>query len=287
MDIYKLSGKASPLGVLKAFSWGVLAACVSSFIYGVFTYYIPTIYLLWLPTLAYVLALGGCIGAAAMKEQIRNTRVATVLSFGLGLLAVYLSWVSWLYFYDQSLVPDPHLILNPLELFYSILDLGHLGAFWSVTRGARPEPFTLEGTSVYCAWIVEALAIIFMTPFFALSTFDRAVFCEKCYHWLNKDDDKLLFLEALNEKLTRPRLIGGDLSVLNEIGLYQNLPTGKGELPKPSTLVTLRRCKNCSYTYLLNVDEITYRHGFYTTRHGASPAPNKVDEKQKIGRAHV
>ena len=92
METYRHSGAVPLTGLLRAVATGLVVAGVLGVVYSYLVVYIPIIYINFLVTCVFGLAIGWSVGRAAKSGKIQNTFLVGWLGFVFGLAGLYVAW---------------------------------------------------------------------------------------------------------------------------------------------------------------------------------------------------
>jgi hypothetical protein len=219
---YKPSGQFSMKGFVLVFFSGAVTAVVAGILYGCLLRYIPFIYVKAFLCIGFAFALAYALGRAAIFGKIRS--IGSMVAFGLifGSMAVYVSWVSWIFF-----ISSPHtLLVMPWHVVSAIVIMAREGV-WSI-RSSTPT-----GLALYAIWFVEACIVVGGSTFMVAGMAGAIPFCERCQQWaglrktipsLDVVPQPVEFIEQLEQgnfaALTRLTRTPG-ASAYTEVELYQ------------------------------------------------------------------
>jgi len=176
-EYYRPSGLFQLSGLLLTVVFGAAAALVCAGVYGYLILYNPFLYINFMATLGLGFLVGVAASAGVSVGKVRNSLVASLLGAGVGVIAVYVSWVVWVHALagraDESLwVVDPTALLGVVGL------LAKEGV-WSI-RSATPT-----GVVLYAIWASEALIVIGLVVAAVHGAASRP-FCERCNAWMSE-----------------------------------------------------------------------------------------------------
>lgn len=232
---YEESGKVPPIGPIIALLMGISTAIALSFAYAYAISFIPFIYLNFILTGFFGVAVGAMTAMGGGIGKIRNEKVVIGLAVFSALIACYMSWVVTVYVWFDS---DAYLF-NPADLL-SIIQLVAQEGVWTL-KGTTPT-----GGALYAVWGIEAAAIIGASYFGALGAYSAEPFCEKCNQWtkvveltdrLEHPEDFEAFLKGLESK---------NYAVLTEL---RNTKSSEAVKMK----VDLLDCSSCSQVHYLRI----------------------------------
>lgn len=239
---YKPSGRAPGDGIAMGLVVGIAAAIPLAFVYSYAILYIPIIGVVtFILTGGFGLLLGVAAGSPMHARKVRSPLVASLVGFGVGLVALYAMWVVWLYGLLQRSDAGSEVTLLGLATWppavWQLMELVNQTGAWSL-KGSTPT-----GGFLWFIWGCEALILVGMPTWLAASTVSDP-FCEKCEAWC-EDKQSFFLTEAVEKKQLLEWLGSGRLDQL-------------AALPAPSTPVSLTttawRC-GCGETATLSVIE--------------------------------
>lgn len=180
---YKHSGVAPVGGILLTLTGGLVAASLLGALYGFLIFWSPFVYINLFITFGFGVILGTAAGGLAKLGKIRNTGLVSVLALAVALFAYYAHWVVW-----TELVTEAW-ILNVTSLSRLLSSIADLGA-WSIFA------WTPTGFSLWAIWCIEALMVIGVGTFAAISIIDTP-FCEDTGQWA-KDETLTVHFKPLS-----------------------------------------------------------------------------------------
>lgn len=175
---YRSSGAVPVGGILFAFGVTLGAVVVLAFLYALLDYFNPIVYLTFLATIGFGVVGGRILKAALVSGKVRNRLVSMVLSVMLGLLAVYATWVSFIWILAKQDGMDL-LVFSTTELI-EIMGLISEQGLWELKGGVKPT-----GLALQAFWLIEALIIVggVVSPFLEA----EVPYCEECSQWSHAD----------------------------------------------------------------------------------------------------
>ncbi|WP_420572589.1 hypothetical protein [Kordia sp.] len=177
---YKPSGKTSPISLLFLLIAIAIGAPIIAFIYSYAILYIPLIYLNILCLFGAAFGIGFVANFVVGMGKVRNKTVAMIFGLIVGLAGLYVSWVVWIYDHANASafveVSYMDLLTNPKALWGIIWEINVHGT-WGIGRSGG----AVDGIMLTIVWIIEALAIVGVSVFFAYS--------KACEPYLENDDD--------------------------------------------------------------------------------------------------
>ncbi len=175
---YRSSGAVPVGGILFAFGLTLGAVVVLGFLYALLDFFNPIVYLTFLATIGYGVVVGKILKATLVSGKVRNRGVSIVLSVMLGLLAVYATWVSFIWILAQQ-EGENWLVFSTTDLI-EIMGLISEQGLWELRGGLKPT-----GLALQAFWLVEALIIVggIVAPFLEA----EVPYCEECSQWTHAD----------------------------------------------------------------------------------------------------
>ena len=240
---YRHSGKVGPLAVPYILGFGLAGAFILGPVYAYVDYFIPIIYLNLVACVFYGVIIGMLVGAGAKRGKVRSESVAVLGGLLVGLIALYVAWVFWF----RAASEGRFMTFWPPTLWEAIREVNARGV-WRL-RGS-----VVKGTTLYIAWIAEALTIVGSSALVAyLSTPDEP-FCEGCDSWI-KDKRLVSPLQVIADpKAFRARLERGEYE---EIIALRPVPAGDPSF----TSLELLHCSKCRQSFFLTAKETTITIG--------------------------
>ncbi|MBK1789597.1 hypothetical protein [Persicirhabdus sediminis] len=234
-NYYTHSGGINPLGIIYSIVLGGLACLLLAIIYAYATFYVPFIYLNIIFTIIFGAAVGMAIGLCANWGKIRNNKATITLAVIFAVIAVYFSWVAWLFAYTDS----EYLILSPLDQWQAMQMIA-IDGVWGIRN------ITPTGIALYLIWLAEAAIVIAASYYLCLWATGDVPFCERCHKWAKTSNSDQKFADIPNKKHLIKQLENGDLSAI------KNLST-EIEDPSAYTQIGLTKCPSCSQDSYLTV----------------------------------
>ena len=235
---YEHSGTVGALGPLMVALLGLSAAVLTGAIYGYALNYIPFIYLNFILTLVFGAAVGYAVGKGAKFGKIRSAKFTGLFGLVAGLLALYVSWVSWIHAWSgQEILASS--FGETTDIMAAIAEEGA----WSIF-GMTPS-----GIGLYAIWAIEAVIIVGLASMVAAGSIATTPFCEACNCWVNKlkTVSGLTVVEDHGEMISQ--LEAADFSSL------EALKTDGSE--QQFTKVDLLHCPGCNDFHSLTLTAVT------------------------------
>lgn len=237
---FEHSGETPVQGVLLLVLAAVVMGVAGPVIYTWITVYISLIPLGALTLFGVLVATGVLLGYVGRAGHLRNPKLVGRIGFISGLYGLYVSWVSYLYFFSTTRLGWSLLVYHPGEVWSAILSLAQIGP-WSLY-----EIWTPGSTVLAILWSAEALAFLSIPPLLASSGISQTAYCEHCQEWLDGEPDQVL-RESLNDNFRAGEALrNGDLSPVEELDEYR-------EGDSRGTRLEFRRCPSCRESHTLTV----------------------------------
>ena len=182
---YKESGKINALRLLLAYLISLVLVFVLSYVYSVFSIFIPFIYVSVFITVGLGLTLGYLVKVLVRIAHIRSRRSRYILAIVLGLTANYFQWTSYLLYVIDDKIPsiiyffeNLAWIAVPSTFFAIIASINEVG-LWEVFG------IQFRGFELSLVWAVEAL-VIMVGPIIAVYSTKIYPFSEEFKVWYPK-----------------------------------------------------------------------------------------------------
>ena len=247
MSVYKHSdslGSALFIGPVLALIATVVLAIVYSYI-DVYSPIAGYISLLFVGGFAFGLMMS--VNRIVLLAKCRSQAFATLFGFGTGGLALYLSWVVFVYAlmsrYDETFEAGMlDILLSPSDLWATILHINETG--WYSIRSATPS-----GMVLWAFWGVEAILVVGGATLGGMTALNGAVFCERCNAWC--DDDEVSPRLRLPEGELDPAVVAVEVSAL------EALPAA-AQNENPHLMLSMKKCVKCERMATARLQLITY-----------------------------
>ncbi len=202
VEVYKHSGRWSPIGVLASLAIVTAIALPGSFIYSYCVFYFPFDILCFIATGAYGFICGFITVRYVKKWKVRNNAIAALVGLLAGSMALYLAWSA----YAHVMYEDSAWFYFPWEV-WELMEYLYEHGSWGYDDG---EPIT--GIMLAIIWLLEAGVIIGLSCVTVVADVADTPFCEKEMVWL--EDDKTIETLALFSDEEFALLADGDLRPL-------------------------------------------------------------------------
>lgn len=219
---------------------GLIAGFVLAVAYAYADVYIPVAgYVSFILTVAFAAGVGWAVSFAGVKAKCRNVVVMRILGFAIGLIAVYFSWVAFMYVLATRDLGDDFnsslgaILLRPDAVWHFAAAVGETG--WYQLRGG-----SVNGTFLWVTWAVEALIVVGIVTFMATMGITGRVFCERCGAWCRRGKHFMRLLIPHDKELFA-RVAEGNVEALAQ------MPVAPADV-SPYLRVDVDRCDTCPDT---------------------------------------
>jgi hypothetical protein len=202
-QFYRHSGKFGPHGPALAIVLAIVAGFPLGYAYAYLIKWIPFIYLNFLITAGYSVALGFLAGLAMKLGKVRNSAVAALSGLIGGVIGLYLAWNGHIHsiFEGAPVLCTPDQMLNGMSHLYE-------NGSWGLRSGGA-----VTGIPLAIVWAIEGLAIVGVSTFMSLGAVADTPFCERTGCWLDQEK-KIEKLDAIVNPDHIATLRSGDISPL-------------------------------------------------------------------------
>lgn len=237
-EFYKHSGAISIGGLLGGAILGLAAAAGLSIIYSYAIVWIPLIYVNFLLTAGYGIAIGVAVYYAARIGKVRNNAIVAVIGLLCGIVGVYYAWA-----FDMVARNGDSFTMDPAEIWQYVLAFNEQGA-WTIGRNAQQN---VTGIFLWIVWFAEAAVIIGAASFMPYFLMSESVFCETCDVWAkNEEGVRKLALDRADE--VTARVLAGDVAALRDIPMATD--------DKQCVRLDLQYCEHCGESNYLSVSRL-------------------------------
>lgn len=254
MQLYQHSGRCGTWGVPAAAGAGVGAALAVGAVYAYATNWIPIIYLNFLLTIGFGIAVGAAVAWGARAGKIRNMPVTFMVVGVVGVLAVYFAWV----FDPMARVNFVDRPIWDVQMLWEYMKVGYAQGFWGI--GANGAPVT--GWFLASVWVLEAAVIIGAVALTVRAVLGNRPFCEETNQWTTPEKGvarlSLIGDESADAKLGR--LLEGDVDALGEF--YRGTDADAAMLRLD--LATCPDCPTCNFLTVKMVRAVVNKKGEVT-----------------------
>ncbi len=240
---YRHSGKVGALAFPYMLGFGLAGALVLGPVYAYVDYFIPLIYLNLVATVFYGVMIGMLVGAGAKRGKVRNNYVALLGGLLVGIIALYAAWVFWF----RAASEGRFMTFWPPTLWEAIKAINARGV-WRL-RGS-----VVTGSTLYIAWVAEALTIVGLSALVTYLNIPDEPFCEACDSWI-EDKQVVSPLQVIADpKAFRARL---------ERGEYEEIIALRPASPSDAAFTSLEllHCSKCRQSFFLTAKETTITIG--------------------------
>lgn len=211
MEKYKHSGKIEILGIVYMIIFGITSASIFGMLYAYLVHFIPFIYINFFITLGFGFVVGFSTSFGGKLGKIRNNIVMLISGLLAGIIALYCSWVGYIFVSSGSDI----WVFNPVSILALAKIIASIGS-WSIFG------VTFTGTLLYIVWIIEALMIVGTSTLVAIANSSTLVFCEKCNEWLTQNKTISHIEIFKNPDIQIKQLQQGDFSSLYKLKKTKN-----------------------------------------------------------------
>lgn len=249
---YKHSGAIPPLAPVMMLIAAAVVPIPLSFAYGYLTFHNPFIYLNFLATAGYAIAVGYSVGWLARKSHLRNLSVATLIGAMGGLIALYFAWAAYIHAVVMKYGEEDPLtywqILDPLILWTVINNINETG-LWSIGSGDTP----VTGILLWILWAIEAGVIVVLAAVAARWCTEDEVYCETCGVWADKLE-RVSSLQAGEEEMLKRAL---EAKAFEPLTLLPKAPARETKKPWQGLTVDVFSCPGCDDCHHLSIRMVT------------------------------
>lgn len=178
---------------------------------AIYTYgitYIPLVYINFLLTAGYGLALGLAVGSAAKAGKLRNNFVLTSLVFIFGLLGIYVAW---------GVAPLARVGTEVgLNGFHPLLMLGYMQLLYENGSWGMGDGEPVKGVFLAAIWLLEAAVILGVAVTTARRMTVKLPFCDQCDQWTTVEEGVVHFAARCKDPAW-DRVLMGDLTLVPPI----------------------------------------------------------------------
>ena len=252
---YRHSGQFSAVGLLMAIFGSLIAAIILAAVYAYVDLYCPIVYVNFIATVVFGVAVGGVAGYLLRWGHVRNAQMTLALGIGVAIVALYASWVFWIYALLQkatsSVAPFNLLELGfrPDRVWLLISQISQVGT-WSVGHlGSSQTAEAVHGPWLWGVWLIEAGLIVVLSVSTTRRLGSALPYCEMCQQWCGAG--KRLFSTPPGDAATlKDRLEAKDFGFLISLG------PDKKPLPSNWFEVYLYSCEKCRLLYALTINAV-------------------------------
>ncbi|MGE3316024.1 MAG: hypothetical protein AB7O26_12995 [Planctomycetaceae bacterium] len=234
---YRDSGAVPLKGTMLMLFGGIGAACAVSFAYAALARFNPYIFINAFGVIGFGCAVGFIINRCARWGAVRNRKFLTIVGLALAALAVYFSWM-WYIFLLMDWNPNA-IILEPW-IMWQVLQQIAANGLWSM--GA----FAPRGWQLYGFWLLEAGIVFLSTVLVARGS--TIPYCEACARWTTPVQRKLRLQLCGTDEL-REELEAENYQVLDSLAAAELNPNDHYE-------VDVYRCDQCSDSNFLGITRV-------------------------------
>jgi hypothetical protein len=210
---YRPSGRFSLLVFLWTPLVAVPVAAVTAAAYAYAILYIPLVgYFTFILTAGFGFLVGLGVRGGVRMGKARNPALAVVLGLAAGCVALYLSWVVWIFALARrggADLPLVGLALQPAAVWELIRSVNAEGA-WSI------KGWTPTGGALWFFWAVEAVMVAGIPTLLGWTAAGEP-YCEQCGSWCQETKGVFVGKDTPHPELIR-RLRNQDLGFVAQVG---------------------------------------------------------------------
>lgn len=230
---YEPSLTGSIPGLVPALFFGGFSALVIGLSYSMFMFWCPIRRAVYIAIVLFPVITGLVSRTGVSVGKIQSPELAVLVGIVNGLLAVYFSWVTFLYLVTSVFGTTNQIIVNVNDLIPKIQELAQ--------RGGRGFGETVS----YVMWAAEAGVVIIASAWMAIPK--SHPFCRKCRKWCDERPCSPRFELPEDYEGTKASLENGDLTPLFTSARY-------AISNDPCLQATVYSCPNCERSTWLKVD---------------------------------
>jgi len=239
MQTYSHSGAVPIGGAITTLLASLATAVIGGFIYAYAFCWIPFVYINFLITLAYGIAIGVTVSLMAKRGHVRNNTFLWLSAVVAGFVGLYFYWAAYL---------------------WALAGIGQVGllALWPPTLVEFGEQLfqkgswgikgdNISGWILVAFWIAEAGLVLWMATAIALTDAHRP-YCESCNTWTDVEQGVAKLAATGDEPAWQP-LLAGDLPSLAAFP-----PAESGA--KQFVRLDVARCPRCAQSRFLTIHSV-------------------------------
>lgn len=230
-NYYQPSLTGSIPGLVPALFLGVFGTLVIGLSYSMFVLWCPIRRAVFIAIVLFPVVTGLVSRTGVSVGKIQSPELAALVGIVNGLLAVYFSWVTFLYLATSDFATTNKIIVNVHDLIPKIQELAQ--------RGGRGE------TVSYVMWAIEAGVVIIASAWMA--TPKSHPFCTRCRRWSDERPCSPRFELPDDYEGMKASLENGDLTPLFTSARY-------ALSNDPCLQATVYACPNCERSTWLKVE---------------------------------
>lgn len=202
----------TPVHIAKAVVGTVVIALLLSFVYGPIDYYSPIVYLNIVLAYGMGWAVGRCGCSMLRRLRIDSRKAATIVGAAGGIVAVWFSWLTYLWVAFGYNFEVFSAFANPFHLFDIMRYIGE-NPIWSI--GTRSGRSSSAGPSImyYAVWLAEVGIIVYFAVKECRTFVENNKLCGRCKDWVRPTGETALFAIPEDVDVFGP-LQAGDLAGL-------------------------------------------------------------------------
>lgn len=227
---------------------GGIAALFFGWIYAYICVYSPIAgYISFIFVLGFMFVVGFAVSQFGVVAKCRNPMAMKLLGGLVGSMAMYASWVVFVYaLLNRFSEEDPNLSL--VGMFFQPAVLWEVVGSINESGWYSIKSFTPTGGVLWFLWGVEAVVVIGGSALMADMMINDKVFCEHCNTWLEEDDPTHLAQPQAVELSSQVK--AGNIDALEQLGVLSS-----DQYPRYDLTTLL--CPNCGKTTAFKMDEVT------------------------------
>jgi hypothetical protein len=239
MQTYSHSGTVPMGAAISTLLVAAVTASVGGIIYAYAFHWIPFVYINFLITLGFGIAIGSAVSIMARRGKIRSNTFLWIASVLAALFGIYIYWAAYL---------------------WALAGIGNIGltAFWPPALVAFGQllfdqgswgikDLTITGWFLVAFWVAEVGVILWMATSIALTN-ARLPFCEACNDWTDEEQG-VAKLTATGQEPAWQQVLSGDLPSLAEF------PPAE-QSAKQFVRLDVARCPRCEQSRFLTVHQV-------------------------------
>lgn len=277
---YKPSGKFNLSGVALGLVGGFIVGLLLAYVYSYIISYIPFIYLNFLVTIGYGMALGAVIGLFMLWGNVRNRWVAASVALFVAFTSLYFSWAVWL----SVLFAKADIKFGALEiaqqpgfLWETIKKLNETGV-WSIGSLRARQSVPISGVILWLVWAAEALIVLGVPVIAAVGAMSTEPFCEACQSWCRQTKELMLVKDLDSGELKR-RIAAQDFDYFKSLE-----PKKAGQLDW--SRIEIYECPQCGQTNTVSLirERLTTNENGKTSTEGTTVVDKLLVSKSDVDR---
>jgi hypothetical protein len=248
---YKPSGAVPLAGTILMQLFGAIGAAVLGLLYALANLYSPFVLLTLFAVFLFGAGVGFAVNLGARIGKVRNPGFIMLLGTATGILAIYLAWVFYIYFFwrrqgGEFWAWSPGAIYEEMKVFAE-------HGLWSMKN------WTPKGWVLWAFWIAEAVVVVLLS--LAISVANDAPYCDQCNVWTKKHKDVASFALADPGPLkTQLEMEGYEI-----LDALHKLPFDPADCLK-ATIHSCPQCEETDYLTICHSRLVVDKEGNQTTQ---------------------